>query len=358
MRRLIDIYQQHRLDLNPHYQRNAIWTTSAQKQLIETVQHGYPIPNFFVRTRPEQKFEMVDGQQRGRTLMGFWKGDIADNQRLRLTDAIKGDARFQSALESFLNYALTVCILDQGLTDTEVESFYVLVNSSGMRLNRPELRKAAYYDTRFLRLATEIASHSLFENLEIFTDKSVDRMNDIDFVSELLVLLKYGFTDKKETVDSTYESDITEQEFGTLQSKALEVLRRINTLHEAVAIGDTRFRQKGDFYTLFGFIAPRLDKPDEFFQHCYQTIIRLSPHIRPSQEECDPLMNYALNCVTQSNSKRARENRDQFFSDLFLNLSNAPNQSQEAIRQYLRLDAGCYVSRWRSLLFPLESLTE
>ena len=68
VRRLIDIYQQHRLDLNPHYQRNAIWTTSAQKKLIETVQHGYPIPNFFVRTRPEQKFEMVDGQQRGRTL--------------------------------------------------------------------------------------------------------------------------------------------------------------------------------------------------------------------------------------------------------------------------------------------------
>ena len=34
-------------------------------------------------------------------------------------------------------------------------------------------------------------------------------MNDVDFVSELIALIKFGISDKKEKVDQLYEDDIT-----------------------------------------------------------------------------------------------------------------------------------------------------
>jgi len=199
---LIELYEADKLNLSPHYQRNSIWSLSAQRSLISTVLTGNAMPNFFVRSLPKNRLEMVDGQQRSRSIIGYWNGEFADQARLTITDAIKVDPKNAKALESFKTYKISVTILDESFSDKEVEDFYVLVNSSGLRLNRPELFKAEYYSTRILKLATELAGSPEFEAFSLFSDKSSDRMNDIDFISELLAFLEFGFTDKKEKVDT------------------------------------------------------------------------------------------------------------------------------------------------------------
>jgi hypothetical protein len=334
---LLDLYKSDRLDLRPYYQRNSIWSVSNQKRLIDTIYKGHPIPNFFVRSLGGRKFEMVDGQQRSRSIVGFWNGEFQDSSHLLLTKEVKNDPRNAKSMESFLEYPLTVTLLDQSFTNSEIEEFYVLVNSSGMRLNRPELMKAEYYSTRFLKLATEVAGSPMFEQLNLFTDSSSERMNDIDFASELLALLVFGVTDKKLKVDELYANDITEPQYRELWKRTEGVLRRINKLNEITPLKSTRFKQKGDFYTLFGFVANHSDVDDAALARAYLTILKLSPHIRPSQEHCDPLMEYALNCVTQSNSKKAREARSAFFENMFLNKSRTPNEVQQAVVKYLEL---------------------
>lgn len=307
---------------------------------------------------PQSKWEMVDGQQRSRSILGFWNGEFSDHNRFCLTDAIKSDPRNAKAIESFLSYRISVTILDKSFTDKEVEEFYVLVNSSGMRLNRPELFKAEYYSTKFLKLATEVAGSQVFETFSLFSDKSSERMNDIDFVSELLALLEFGFTDKKEKVDALYESDITDNKYRELKQRAEITLGRITHLNDITPVNRTRFRQKGDFYTLFGFTSRNPQLSEGALTNVYKTILRLSPHIRPSQEHCDPLMEYAVNCVTQSNSKKAREGRDKLFCDLFLNTEREPNPTQSAIADFLGLDSDDYERIDSYLVFRLAALSD
>lgn len=354
--KLLKIYSDKRISLSPHYQRNPIWSLKAQRELIDTVQRGYPIPNFFVRLLPRNKYEMVDGQQRARTLIGYWTGGFSDASKLILSDEIKSDPKTLTEIESFTSYPLAICVLNKSVTDKDVESFYVLVNSTGLRLNRPELRKAEFYETRFLELCTALADDPLFEDLNLFSVKSTDRMNDIDFISELITFVKFGFTDKKEMVDELYKSDVTVRESNELKAKVQATLTRINRLNDIVPINVTRFKQKADFYTLFAFLSLHADAPPTVAQRAYHILLKLSPHIRPSQEECEPLFNYAINCVSQSHLKKAREDRNALFESLFTNKTNQPNEVQAAVADYFGFKGESYERIEGFLLFRLESL--
>ena len=181
-------------------------------------------------------------------------------------------------------------------------------------------------------------------------------MNDIDFISELIAMLEFGFSDKKEKVDALYATDITDIQYQLLKKRAEAVLTRIGQLNVIVPLNRTRFKQKGDFYTLFGFLANNLNLSAEYEKRIYQILLRLSHHIRPSQEECDPLMEYAVNCVTQSNSKKARETRNKLFEELFLNSANQPNPTQKAIAKYLHISEKDYERIGSFLVWQLEAL--
>jgi hypothetical protein len=87
---LVQLYEAERINLSPHYQRNSIWSLSNQRSLIATVTLGNPLPTFFVRTMPRNKFEMVDGQQRSRSIIGYWNGEFADNKHVTLSSGYKG----------------------------------------------------------------------------------------------------------------------------------------------------------------------------------------------------------------------------------------------------------------------------
>lgn len=51
----------------------------------------------------------------------------------------------------------------------------------------------------------------------------------------------------------------------------------------------------------------------------YHVLILIDGDISPSNEDCDSLQEYAHNCVSQSNSKNARDARYKFMHDIFLN---------------------------------------
>jgi hypothetical protein len=57
--------------------------------------------------------------------------------------------------------------------------------------------------------------------------------------------------------------------------------------------------------------------------------------IRPSNEECEALRDYANNCVTQSNSKSARKNRLSFFNAILKNKEIDDNDILLDILSYL-----------------------
>lgn len=329
IKKLIAEYEGDRLNLNPPYQRKFIWSEDDQRTLVDSVLNNIPIPNIFLFQRTATKLEMVDGQQRTRAILAFYNRDIST------FDDIEFD---EEDHKHFLSYKFPIVVIEELEDgDISIEDFYALVNNTGVHLNRPELKKAEFYTTKFLKLINECAQDKGFKSLSLFTDATVKRMNDIDFVSELLTLLEKGITDKKEKVDDMFEEDVDANKYKSLLAEFKRVIALIVGLNEVYTIKKTRYKQRNDFYTLFGFIHQYENLDQAQLKYIYQILVLVGDDIFPSNEECPPFQNYARNCVTQSNSKSARTDRLNFLEQFFLNVNSAPNLVQKEILKYYEL---------------------
>ena len=248
---LLKAYEEKRLDLSPPYQRNEVWTAKAQQKLLESILKGKPIPSFFLLKKADNAFEMIDGQQRARTVIGYWKNLIVDHENLTFAERFeKSQARLRPSA-GFLAYRLSITIVTEIHEDESIEEYYALLNSSGLRLNRPELKKAEYFTTNFLKLILECKEDDTLKSLRLFTESSSARMNDVDFVSELIALMKFGISDKKEKVDQLYEDDITLGELRAIKTEFKREMENFGRCNHVTPILRTRYKQKNDFYSLF-----------------------------------------------------------------------------------------------------------
>jgi len=315
---LISLFEDQKLNLNPPYQRNDIWPTLTKKRLIESIKKGYPLPSFFLHKKGSSIYDMVDGQQRTRTFIGYKKGFFPD---LEKKDFSEDDNKIYN------EYKLAVVIITT--IDNEassVEDFYYRVNKFGIKLNRPEIKKAEYFSTAFQELIERIAADPKFEKLNLFSEQSTSRLNDLDFVAEILTLLQLGITDKKIAVDKLYESNLSENALSVLEISFYHILEKISLLSSVYPLEETRYKQRNDFYTLISFLNKHTDIDTNTLVYQYKTLVLIGKDIYPSNEKCWPLQEYANNCVSQSNSKKAREERLLFFEHILLNQESQPIQ--------------------------------
>ena len=234
--RLVELTTSGALNLRPSYQRNDIWTTPAKRRLIETINDGFPLPTFFLHeTVLNEKYDMVDGQQRTRAIMGYLDGSFKDD---------KGKKYDRSTDAVILSYLIPVTIIrfkeeDDG---SSIREFYYRVNNFGARLNRPETLKAQYANTPLQLLVEQVVESELWEELGLFTDAAQNRMADLDFIAELLTLLRWGITDKKIHVDRFYDdSTFTVENADSLKAEFNTVIERIMSLNEATPLAGTRY---------------------------------------------------------------------------------------------------------------------
>jgi hypothetical protein len=314
---LVDVYNSQKLNLNPPYQRNDIWPPLSKKRLIESIKKGFPLPTFFLHVKEDEKYEMIDGQQRTRTFLGYQKGFFSDTDKLFYNNS--------NGSELYNSYKINVCLVKIEEDETGViEDFYYRVNKYGLKINRPEMKRAGFAQTEFQELTEKLAKEQSFVQLAIFSEKTLERLNDLDFVSELLVLITKGITDKKITVDRVYENQET-IDFVHLENRFNEIIQKITDLDAISPIPKTRYRQRNDFYTLFSYLQFNGNEvPDDILIYQYKLLVLIGEDIYPTNEKCWAFQEYATNCVSQSNSKRAREERLQFFNLVLLNKEPNP----------------------------------
>jgi hypothetical protein len=324
-----ELYNQEKLNLNPPYQRRFIWSLIDQQTLIDSILRGYAIPNIFLFEKKKNQFEMVDGQQRSRTVIGFIEKQFKTEGGEYYTEKKHG--------KIFEQYRIPITIIEKIEADESIEEFYALVNKSGIHLNRPELKKAEYFNTFFLKLVTELADDLAFQKLELFTEASTKRMNDIDFVSELVTYLIEGNSDKKLKVDKMFENDITTGKYKQLKADFLKVISVFKKFDDRYPLKKTRYKQRNDFYSLFGFIYNNLSVSKKTLLYFYDLLLKFNDDINPSNEKCEPFQLYAFHCISQSNSKNARDERSRILTEIFLNTKKTANKSQRAVLKFYNL---------------------
>ena len=178
--------------------------------------------------------------------------------------------------------------------------------------------------------------------VDIFTDKTKLRMNDRGLIEEIVAYLFYGITEKRNAVEELFEAKISEDLANEKYERFSLVINKIYALNDIKPINQTRYKQKNDFYTLFCFINEHINEKFEVLQYQYRilTFISDNEYITPSNEDCRPFMDYAINCVSQSNSKRAREMRLQFFERLLCNKKEKGDDVLNEIIDYISKDFG------------------
>ena len=218
---LIEWIKRDQINLHPPYQRNFIWSSKDQKLLIDSILKGYPLPNFFIYKKDDGRYDMVDGQQRATTISKYVKGEFSNSAKEYYKDIDK---------EKFMSYILNVTELYDidSANGESLEDFYSLVNKRGVHLNPAEVNKAQYHDAPFMILVNELMDLQGLSDLDIFSIKTVQRMNDRSLIEELVAyLFKGGITDKRKAVDELLESTLENAKVEQVREQFKTVLEPV-----------------------------------------------------------------------------------------------------------------------------------
>jgi hypothetical protein len=259
------------LELNPNFQRRPVWKKGAKSYLIDTIIRGLPIPIIFLRDLRSDlktlkaKRDVVDGQQRIRTILAFVDRDLLpdfDPSRDEFTiDAIHNSAlggKSFSGLtdelrQQILDYQFSVHSFAADTDDRQILQIFARMNSTGLKLNAQELRNAEFYGA-FKTLAYELATEQLhrWREWRIFSPDQIARMNEVEFTSEFMMLIMDGVLEKnKETIDGYYDH------FDKVFSDSSEVANRyrvtLDTIEHLLTNADisSLFKRRTVFFALF-----------------------------------------------------------------------------------------------------------
>lgn len=143
----------------------------------------------------------------------------------------------ETVKNKILSYAIDMNELENPTAD-DVRDLYARVNKYTVQLNKQELRKADFAG-EFISLAEELSILEFFDNSKIFTPQQRRRMNDVEYIEELLSILVEGIQDKKEQLDAFCEK------YRVLNEKVEELSNRFeNILSDIQLIFDENFEIK------------------------------------------------------------------------------------------------------------------
>lgn len=151
-----------KLTIQPEYQRNYIYADGKKDvAVIDSILKGYPLGLIYFTKVAEDKYEVLDGQQR---ITSF--GRFVTN-KLEIKDANGKQRRFvglpEDQKEKILKTKLTIYICEG--TETEIKEWFKTINISGSPLNEQELSNAIHSGP-FVTKAKEVFSNTQNANIQ------------------------------------------------------------------------------------------------------------------------------------------------------------------------------------------------
>lgn len=258
------------LQLKPIFQRREVWSAKAKSLLIDSVVKGLPVPIIFLRkiqdlVKLTSRLEVVDGQQRLRTLFSFIDPTVLKdfdpkkdnftvltmhNQEVANTPFRKLPREVQS---NILGYEMSTHVLPPETADEIVLRIFARLNSTGAKLNHQELRNAQFFGA-FKSLSYDLAIRNLplWRRWEVFDDDALARMVEVETTSDILDSMMEGIQGKSQRkLDALYKTyDDKLEGAAFLATRFQRVMDGIDeTVGSIFAI--SRLRRQVLFYSLF-----------------------------------------------------------------------------------------------------------
>jgi hypothetical protein len=247
------------LELDPDFQRRAVWSEKAKSYLIDTIVRGKPMPKLFISQRLEGARNVrvvVDGQQRLRAIIGFINEDFTLSRAHNPDFAgVPFSSLPQEVRDDFLQYELGVDLLFN-MTYEDTLDVFARINSYTVTLNAQERLNAnylGYFKQAAFHLGHQYAAY--FVDGGIMTKAKVSRMAEAELASDLLMALVGGVQTNKNIEQYYRRYDDQADELPAATSSFDQVMSYLSSIYATGDIQQTNWSRIHLFYTLFTSIA-------------------------------------------------------------------------------------------------------
>ena len=151
-----------KLTIQPEYQRNYIYADGKKDvAVIESILKGYPLGLIYFNKVAENKFEVLDGQQRITSIGRF----ITDKFAIKDENGMQQYfGSFAAEIQNKINDTKLVIYECEG-TEPEIKQWFKTINIAGIPLNQQEINNAIYSGP-FVTLGKEEFSNSKNANVQ------------------------------------------------------------------------------------------------------------------------------------------------------------------------------------------------
>lgn len=179
------------LTIQPEYQRNYIYADGKRDvAVIESILKGYPLGLIYFNKVADNKFEVLDGQQRITSIGRFVTNKFAiqdDNGMQQYFNSLASELQNKILQTKLLIYEC------EG-TEPEIKEWFRTINIAGVPLNSQELLNAVYSGP-FVTLAKEEFSNSQNANIQKWSAYISGSANRQEFLERALDWVSKGKID-------------------------------------------------------------------------------------------------------------------------------------------------------------------
>ena len=151
-----------KLTIQPEYQRNYIYADGKRDvAVIDSILKGYPLGLIYFTKVAEDKYEVLDGQQRITSFGRYITGKFAINDSNGIPRYFSGLAK--DLQDKIMQTKLTIYICEG--TESEIKEWFKTINIAGIPLNDQELSNAIHSGP-FVTKAKEEFSNSRNANIQ------------------------------------------------------------------------------------------------------------------------------------------------------------------------------------------------
>jgi Protein of unknown function DUF262 len=243
----------------PPYQRKFVWKIEQSSLLVESFLLGLPVPPLFFYVNDQNKFEVIDGQQRLMSMIYFVEQVFGEpdlkgrRQEFRLSGlSMKSpflgkkfsdlEPKFQRKIENSVLRAINIRQLHPSSESTSVFHIFERLNTGGTSLKPQEIRNAVFRGP----IVASLSQLNEDENWrKILGSKKVDRyQRDIELILRLFCLMGQWASYEKPMKEYLNIGMKNNKEFSS--DKANLFVRRFALVSRFVheALGRAAFRPK------------------------------------------------------------------------------------------------------------------
>ena len=179
-----------KLTIQPEYQRNYIYAEKGgekEKAVIQSLLKGYPLGLIYFNKVDEDKFEVLDGQQRITSIGRFVTDKFAIEDENGMPQIFGNMAKDKQ--EKILQTPLLIYECEG--TESEIKEWFKTINIAGVPLNEQELLNAVYSGP-FVTLGKKEFSNSQNPNIQKWSAYIKGSANRQDFLKTALDWVSKG----------------------------------------------------------------------------------------------------------------------------------------------------------------------